>query len=55
MVLKFTIPKGESSYSIAFLMMGILFYYFTVKKDDSENITLFWVELIPIIGWLYYV
>ena len=57
MVLEFTIPKGESSYLIAFLMMGIAYFIalFTVKKDSSENITLFWVELIPAIGWLYYV
>lgn len=51
------IPKDESSSLIAFILMGIayLIALFTVKKESSENITLFWVELIPAIGWLYYV
>lgn len=55
MVLEFAIPKGESSCSIAFFLMGITYFIalFTVKKDSSENITLFWVELIPALGWLY--
>jgi len=57
LVLKLTIPKGESSHSIAFSLMGIAYFIalLTVKKDSSENITLFWVELIPALGWLYYV
>ena len=57
LVLKLTIPKGESSHSIAFSLMGIAYFIalLTVKKDSSENITLFWVELIPVLGWLYYV
>ena len=57
LVLKLAIPKGESSHSIAFILMGIAYFItlLTVKKDSSENITLFWVELIPALGWLYYV
>lgn len=57
LALKLAIPKGESSHSIAFILMGIAYFMalFTVKKESSENITLFWVELIPAIGWLYYV
>ena len=37
--------------------MGLAYFIalFTVKKDSSENITLFWVELIPALGWLYYI
>ena len=50
------IPKGANASPTAFVLMGTAYLYalFVVKKESSENITLFWVELIPAIGWLYY-
>ena len=50
------IPKAANAFPTAFVLMGIAYLcaLFVVKKDSSENITLFWVELIPAIGWLYY-
>ena len=50
------IPKSANASPTAFVLMGITYLcaLFVVKKNSSENITLFWVELIPAIGWLYY-
>ena len=50
------IPKGANASPTAFILMGTAYLcaLFVVKKESSENITLFWVELIPAIGWLYY-
>ncbi|MGB0366131.1 MAG: hypothetical protein ACPGC8_00655 [Flavobacteriaceae bacterium] len=57
LTLELGFPMGESAHSMAFVLMGLAYFIalFTVKKDSSENITLFWVELIPALGWLYYI
>ena len=57
LALELGFTKGGFPHSMAFVLMGLAYFIalFTVKKDSSENITLFWVELIPALGWLYYV
>ena len=57
LALDLAFPKGESTHLMAFILMGLAYFValLTVKKESSENITLFWVELIPALGWLYYV
>lgn len=56
LALELVFPKGESAHFMAFVLMGLAYFIalFMVKKDSSEDITLFWVELIPALGWLYY-
>jgi len=50
-------PKGPLIDSTAFILMGLAYLcaLFKVNKASSEIITLFWVELIPALGWLYFV
>lgn len=41
---------------VAFGILGVayLLALFKVSPGQSENITLFWVEFIPVLGWLYF-
>jgi hypothetical protein len=57
LVLELVFPKSGSVLFKAFILIWLAYFsaLFMVKKNSSQDITLFWVELIPALGWLYYV
>lgn len=54
--LKYAVLGHWNRDMVALCLMGIAYLValFNVHPKHSENITLFWVEIIPLLGWLSY-